>query len=884
MSPFTYAQTLLKVDTTAVKDWPYVKDGAVISNNGKYCGYFLEPNALKESKPFKLILKSLDNEWKFSCNLRNENSFQFSEDSKYAYFLKDNALNVIRTGKGIISETKEVINFRLLKSKVTEYILYEDKNHNVVLEDQNLIKLKKFNDVKEYRFNAKSGILYLVLQTTGMVELISFDINLKKERVIFHNSTLIHGLVLDDLITNRLAFSDSFGKCYLYADKFGAKDIFFGKNNSILKGLTFIEAKKFQSNGKLLLLEFAEPELKQHNSSVNPVKIFNYQNPETYGVVEEASRERKKILFAYSLINDKLIRLEQPNEKLKSISEQGNYALILKRIESLNDYYWNKKATNLGYVLNLNSLEKIPFSSNYPHFNEMTQNGKHVVTQNDSGGDIYSLDTSTGLTTNLTGALPIPLEDHEGGDPEDKNSRSLDFFRFSDDMKSVIVYDRYDIWQINLSGIGKPINLTGGVGRKENIVFRFISGDYGAKSNYKKNMQVIITAFDEETKENGFFNLKLGDSGSLKKLVMGPYLYQAPVSNDVPNWQEPIKAKNANVWLIPRQSAQESRNLFITSDFKKFKLLSDVYPEKKYEWFTTELINFTTKDGVKLKAILYKPNNFDPNIKYPVLFNYYQGRQADKLNSYVFPRLTEQYYFNFPIMLARGYLVCLTETYQKTGETAHCLVDAIEGAADEISKRPYVDNKNFGASGGSFGGYGTNCLAALSKKFAALVSISGISDLVNQYGNYPGISPEIVENRQLGMGVSLGTDPERYLKNSPITFTKQVTTPVLIVNTLKDWNVNVQQGIEWFNSLRREGKIAWMLQYQENGHGIYRPENQKDLYLRMNQFFDHYLKGAPAPVWMTKVQSANDRGVKDGFEYDTEIKTPQPSQLLKVGN
>ena len=60
------------------------------------------------------------------------------------------------------------------------------------------------------------------------------------------------------------------------------------------------------------------------------------------------------------------------------------------------------------------------------------------------------------------------------------------------------------------------------------------------------------------------------------------------------------------------------------------------------------------------------------------------------------------------------------------------------------------------------------------------------------------------------------------------------------------------QGIEFFLALRRHDKPAWLFNYNGAFHHVRRRAEQRDYALRMNQFFDHYLKSAPAPEWMEK--------------------------------
>ena len=88
------------------------------------------------------------------------------------------------------------------------------------------------------------------------------------------------------------------------------------------------------------------------------------------------------------------------------------------------------------------------------------------------------------------------------------------------------------------------------------------------------------------------------------------------------------------------------------------------------------------------------------------------------------------------------------------------------------------------------------------------------------------------------------------MRNSPVYHAKKVKTPLLLLHNDKDGAVDWNQGIEYFNTLRRLDKPVVMLQYKGENHGLARPANQKDYTVRMREFFDHYLLGKPAPGWL----------------------------------
>src|SRR5207253_1301836 len=124
-------------------------------------------------------------------------------------------------------------------------------------------------------------------------------------------------------------------------------------------------------------------------------------------------------------------------------------------------------------------------------------------------------------------------------------------------------------------------------------------------------------------------------------------------------------------------------------------------------------------------------------------------------------------------------------------------------------------------------------------------------DIVYTTG-YPGRSALQCVHSQSRIGGSLWEYPMRYLENSPLFHIDKVQTPLLLINNDEDDAVPFQQGIEFFLALRRLNKEAYMFSYNGEKHGLRKRMNQKDYTHRLQEFFDHFLKGAPAPEWMEK--------------------------------
>ena len=189
-----------------------------------------------------------------------------------------------------------------------------------------------------------------------------------------------------------------------------------------------------------------------------------------------------------------------------------------------------------------------------------------------------------------------------------------------------------------------------------------------------------------------------------------------------------------------------------------------------------------------------------------------------------------------------------------------CIVSGVEiaasGAGMSIAAR-------IGLQGQSWGGYQTAYLVTQTPMFRCAFAGAPVANMTSAYG---GIRWESrawsgkcsTRQSQSRIGATLWEKPELYLENSPLFHLDHVTTPLLIMANDNDGAVPWTQGIELFTALRRLDKPTWMLVYNNEAHNLVQTKNRKDLSVRMMQFFDHYLKGAPTPVWMTRGIPVND--------------------------
>lgn len=162
-----------------------------------------------------------------------------------------------------------------------------------------------------------------------------------------------------------------------------------------------------------------------------------------------------------------------------------------------------------------------------------------------------------------------------------------------------------------------------------------------------------------------------------------------------------------------------------------------------------------------------------------------------------------------------------------------------------------VDPKHVGLHGHSWGGYETAFIITQTDKFAAAVAGAPLTDMISVYNsiywNSGSANQPIFESSQGRFTGPFWKNLKAYSTNSPVYYATQVKTPLLLLHNDKDGAVDWNQGIEYFNTLRRLRKPVVMLQYKGENHGLAKRENQRDYSIRMLEFFDHFLKNKPAP-------------------------------------
>lgn len=472
------------------------------------------------------------------------------------------------------------------------------------------------------------------------------------------------------------------------------------------------------------------------------------------------------------------------------------------------------------------------------------------------GKDWNTLSVPEGRKTNLTAGLGVKFwrEDHDTPNtPFPYGSAG-----WTKDDKFVLLYDQYDIWQVAPDGSGAK-SLTDGLGRREKIEFRYVRLD-PEERGIDPSTPLLLRAENDWTKDTGFYRDRI-NGGLPEKLIMAPK-----------SLGNPVKAKDADVIMLTASRFDEYPDIHITdSNFKNLKKVSDAGAQTAaFNWGRAELMRFRNTDGVPLSGILIKPDNFDPKKKYPMMVYIYE-KLSDGLHRFVNPSpgtsINPAYY------ASNGYLVLMPDIVYTIGYPGQSALKCVLPAVQAVVDQGFVREDAIGIQGHSWGGYQIAYMVTQTDRFRAAAPGALVGNMTSAYSGIrwgTGLPRQFqYERTQSRIGGSIWEYPMRFIENSPIFNAHRIRTPILMIHNDQDDAVPWYQGIEFYLALRRLEKEVYMFNYNGEFHGLRRRQNQKDYTRRLQEFFDHFLKGDPKPDWMENGIPFIDRE-KDQEKYRTE--------------
>jgi dipeptidyl aminopeptidase/acylaminoacyl peptidase len=876
------------IDSTVLGKWPTVGQ-ARISDDGKYCMYNIDDKLTNTQHLTVIATRSMK---KIDLTDILPDKMEFSSDSRRAYFLSQHAgLGIITLSTLSVKYIPKVTWFDLLGDK-NETLAFQtsDSANNFATEDIRTGERLVFSNIIQY-FVSKDKKALLLQKTydsnsTRYQTLIWIDIISKKASPIWkgrnpHNFTFDNSsLQLAFLAPDSLESTRSNALFYYRAGFQKAINLLQDLSPALAFHRNVPETKLiFSKKGDKLL--FQTKEATENKTSpkkgYQKLTVWNYKDiyPQSAQLSPNFSHNAQMFWSVCDLISKKIFDVTDGSETvLLDRNSFQNYLLVLGP-DIPDDYYKPEHLPTLSVVSTTDETRHIVDKHKLLKSYILSPNEHFVVWFDEDSLSYRSLDLNTGLRTNLSALIPCSLYDDEEV-ALGRRSATFDVAGWSVDGHSIFIYDKYDIWRIDLTK-NTSINITNGFGRKQNTVFSIAIPAVPYPAEIDDSKMILLAGFNPTTKFNGFWKLNPSHVADPANGQMGPYVYCIPRAGrrgsvDFPHGQVPIKAKKADEYIIARSNTREFPNLYATSDFRTLTQISNIHPEAKYNWLTSELINWKMSDGKLSQGVLYKPENFDSSKKYPLIFNYYE-KKSDNLNNYFEPKYSKDD-IDIPYYVSNGYLVFLPDIYYQPRHNAQGTVTSVASAAKYLSGFAWVDSTKMAIQGHSFGGWQTNVLVTHTHLFAAACTHAGAADLVSGYDQTQNDFPDrqrfyetASQGSPYGKDVTPWSCPEVYIENSPLFFVQNVSAPLLLVHGTKDGSVPFLQAIEMYLAMKRAGKKVWLLQYDDSDHSFFH-EDRVDYTIRMKQFFDHYLKDAPAPKWMTHGIPAVEKGKDDGLDLD----------------
>ncbi len=566
--------------------------------------------------------------------------------------------------------------------------------------------------------------------------------------------------------------------------------------------------------------------------------LWHYQDPKLQPQQRlEANRERNRTYTAvYHLGAKRLVRLTNDSITNVTLAEDGRVGVANSNLEYSIEAMWGEGGTDV-YAIDAVTGARTRVGERVRSGGQVSPGGKYISYFDDGHWHVYSFASKKVVT--LTERVPdISFQQETWDTPSEPGAWGL--AGWTKDDASVLIYDRFDIWEFDPAGSRAPRVVTDSAGRRSSTVFRYVNLDQEERF-IDPAQPLLLRALNERTKAAGFWRDRLGVVRAPEQILMADKSFGTPE-----------KARDADVFLLTQSTFREFPDLWVGPSLTSLTKVSNANPQQsEYRWGSAELVSWLSADGVPLQGILYTPEDFDASRQYPMVVYFYE-QLSDGLHRYSNPAGRNT--VNPTVYASNGYLVFFPDIYYEEGFPGPSAMKSIVPGIQSLIARGFVNPKGIGIAGQSWGGYQVSYMVTQSRLFAAGFAGAPVANMTSAYGGIrwgSGLARAFqYEATQSRIGGSIWEYPMRYIENSPLFHIDRVETPLLIMHNDEDGAVPWYQGIELFVALRRHGKEAYLVNYNGDDHNPTKRANQLDIDMRMQQFFGHHLRGDPAPDWM----------------------------------
>ncbi|WP_200975075.1 S9 family peptidase [Echinicola sp. 20G] len=607
----------------------------------------------------------------------------------------------------------------------------------------------------------------------------------------------------------------------------------------------------------------ATPKKQPNNADKPNMTIWHWKDDQLQSRQEklESSEKRKSLYAVYNTENKKHTTLQDSTLSDFMVLPKQHFAIA----SDAKPYELQSNLTGKSYrdfyIIDIESGEKtlwkekfyIPSGASTP---KASPDGTKFLFAVD--GDFFVYDLITKEEINLTADMETTFVNTD----DDHNvTKPMNYpIGWDSESKYVLLKTEWDIWQVPVNKKKKALNLTvNGESTQTRYQGRF--GIYPDEKGIDLSKKQYFRAYGEWTKKSGVISLE----GSKSGLKPGPKVLV---------WEDAMigqftKAKAADAFIYSKETYNTPPAYFLTNaSFENpEKITDDPKKLEEYTWSSgVKLVDYVSDKGVKLQGALFLPADYEEGKKYPTMVYYYE-KLSSGLHNWTSPDFGRTGW-NPNVYTSNGYAVFMpdiTYTLDDPGMSAvWCVIPAVKAAIET----GIIDEENIGIHGHSWGGYQTAFLVTQTDMFKAAAAGAALTNMISMYDliywNSGNGNMAIFESSQGRFTGGPWENWESYERNSPIYHVKDVNTPLLMLHNDKDGAVDFTQGLEYYNALRRLQKPVVMVQYKGENHGIAKLENRKDYSVRMMEFFDHHLKGKPAPEWL-------ESGVK-AIDLDDHLK------------
>jgi dipeptidyl aminopeptidase/acylaminoacyl peptidase len=874
-SQFSFGQNKKPLSLEDYAQWNRINNTS-LSPDGKYMTYAYEPN----EGDVTLHIRNVNGDT--LRTVTNGKEVAFSEDSQWLAFLVDptkEAAEKLKKSKEPVLSDLQIVNLQSNLESVIESVKdfnfsktatfiaihknpidkkADHKGSDLLLKDLTANKTINIGNVSDYAFNEEGTFFSYTVDADGDNGNGLYLVDLSNLRTWpLHTGTFTYSEISWNEKRNQIAVlfgtkaeeNTEFQNTIYWTSNLAPGMTTAGleetynphEDTNFPKNMVISEHRNLSWNeaGTQLYLGVKEQqtELKEEDELKANVDVWHWKDERVQSrqIVQAKRDQRATYKSVLNLENKKFLQLE--NEDMPSILVSERNIWAVGGVDTL--YRKNLKIPGGFedlYSINTITGAKQLIAKNVYRFLGMSPNGDWTLFSKD--GEVMGYNFQKANLTNLSAKTGLNFSDIDYDKPVEKPTYGV--AGWSKDGNTLILNHQYDLWTIALNS-DLTANITQGMGTKEEIRFRLVQLDPEAKA-FDLTKPLLLSAYGDKTKKLGYYEVELGKTPKVlryeDKMIRGA-----------------TKAKYADKVIFTQQSFVEFPDYWMTDlSFKNPKKITNANPQQSdYKWGKRVLIDFTDARGNKLQATLALPADYDASKKYPMIVYFYE-KLSQRHHVYSMPSYDDRPHMS--TYASNGYLVLMPDIVYDTGLPGSSALDDVTSAVKEVIKQGYADPTRIGLQGHSWGGYETSFIVTQTDMFATVVTGAPLTNLISMYnitykrsGNFNG---PILEWSQGRMGVSPWENMELYYSQSPLHHAPNIKTPFLILHGTADGAVDWNQGLEFYSAARRLGKEVILLSYPDEPHHLQKEDNQKDFQIRMKQYFDHYLKDAPAPLWMTK--------------------------------